>query len=79
MSNEPVVNHSDKWHQDPQTGEVYFTLTNNSERTEDQEDAANPMFVGIQHPVAWPEGSADDHPRSSLVVVTRDEGGVIGA
>jgi hypothetical protein len=37
------------------------------------------MFVGIQHPNAWPANSAEGHPRSSVVVVTRDEGGVIGA
>ncbi|GGY75323.1 PhoX family protein [Marinobacter zhanjiangensis] len=37
------------------------------------------MFVGIQHPVAWPEESAEGHPRSSCVVITRDDGGVIGA
>lgn len=37
------------------------------------------MFVGIQHPNAWPENSAAGHPRSSVVLVTRDEGGVIGA
>ncbi|SFR53029.1 hypothetical protein SAMN05216203_1180 [Marinobacter daqiaonensis] len=37
------------------------------------------MFLGIQHPVAWPAGSAEGHPRSSVVVVTRADGGVIGA
>lgn len=37
------------------------------------------MFVGIQHPNAWPADSADGHPRSSVVVISRDDGGVIGA
>ncbi|MFL1483637.1 PhoX family protein [Marinobacter sp. LN3S78] len=37
------------------------------------------MFVGIQHPESWPAGSAAGHPRSSAVLVTKDDGGVIGA
>ena len=40
------------------------------------------MFVGIQHPGErgdshWPEGG-DAVPRSAIVAVTRDDGGVIG-
>ena len=53
------------------------------------------MFVGIQHPgeapsgsndpanpkrfSSWPDGAAGGRPRSSLVVVTKDDGGVIGS
>lgn len=53
------------------------------------------MFVGIQHPgeapvgvndplqpkqfSSWPDGEAGGRPRSSLVVVTKDDGGVIGS
>jgi secreted PhoX family phosphatase len=53
------------------------------------------MFVGIQHPgeapvgvndpanpkqfSAWPDGAAGSRPRSSLIVVTKDDGGVIGS
>jgi uncharacterized protein len=52
------------------------------------------MFVGIQHPgeapsgvndplkpkqfSSWPDGEAGGRPRSSLLVVTKDDGGVIG-
>lgn len=52
------------------------------------------MFVGIQHPgeaptgvndpadpkrfSSWPEGAAGGRPRSSTVIVTKDDGGVIG-
>lgn len=52
------------------------------------------MFVGIQHPgeaptgvndpadpkrySSWPEGGAGSRPRSSTVIVTKDDGGVIG-
>lgn len=36
------------------------------------------MFVNIQHPgVNWPDGG-DTRPRSSTVIVTKDDGGVIG-
>jgi secreted PhoX family phosphatase len=53
------------------------------------------MFVGIQHPgeapsgandpadpkrySSWPDGEAGGRPRSSLLVVTKDDGGVIGS
>jgi secreted PhoX family phosphatase len=53
------------------------------------------MFVGVQHPGEapsgvndptnpkrysdWPDGSAGARPRSSLIVITKDDGGVIGS
>ncbi len=53
------------------------------------------MFVGIQHPgeapsgandptnpkqySSWPDGDQGQRPRSSLIVVTKDDGGVIGS
>ncbi|AHI28376.1 PhoX family protein [Marinobacter similis] len=38
------------------------------------------MFVNIQHPDAnWPFGAEGDHPRDATVIVTRNDGGVIGA
>ncbi len=53
------------------------------------------MFVGIQHPgeapsgrndpanpkrySSWPDGPSGGRPRSSLVVITKDDGGVIGS
>lgn len=44
--------------------------------TEDQ----RAMLVGIQHPgETWPNASRDGVPRSSVIVVTREDGGVIGA
>ena len=53
------------------------------------------MFVGIQHPgeapsrrersgeseaySSWPDGAAGGRPRSSCVVITKDDGGPIGS
>jgi Predicted phosphatase len=35
------------------------------------------MFVGIQHPGgSWPDGAG--LPRSAIVAVTRDDGGLVG-
>ncbi|WP_286220436.1 PhoX family protein [Marinobacter apostichopi] len=45
---------------DPNTGEVYFTLTNNSNRTEEQTDAANPQAENrTGHIIRWTEESSD--------------------
>ncbi|MDD9175184.1 PhoX family phosphatase [Aliivibrio sp. S2TY2] len=67
---------------DPKTGEVRRFLTGpiGCEITgltfsEDQKT----MFVGVQHPSGhFPEGG-DSKPRSTIVMVTKDNGGVIGS
>ncbi|NWO04801.1 MAG: PhoX family phosphatase, partial [Alteromonadaceae bacterium] len=46
---------------DPNTGEVYFTLTNNSQRTEEQVNAANPRANNrTGHIIRWRE-EGDNH------------------
>jgi len=46
---------------DPQTGEVYFTLTNNTRRMQTQVDMANPRAVNqFGHIIRWMEAN-DDH------------------
>jgi secreted PhoX family phosphatase len=45
---------------DPDTGEVYFTLTNNSKRTEEQVNAANPVANNqTGHIIRWREADND--------------------
>lgn len=51
---------------DPNTGEVYFTLTNNSQRTEAQIDAANPQAENrTGHIIRWTEAN-NDHAATSF-------------
>ena len=70
----------------PRVCEITGVFTTPDERT---------MFVGIQHPgeapsgvndpadpkrySAWPDGPAGGRPRSSLVVITKNDGGKIGS
>jgi secreted PhoX family phosphatase len=58
-------------------------------------DDETTMFVGIQHPgeaptgsnnpanpkrySSWPDGADGGRPRSSLIVITKDDGGQIGS
>jgi secreted PhoX family phosphatase len=45
---------------DPQTGEVYFTLTNNTRRMQTQVDMANPRAVNqFGHIIKWTEAGGD--------------------
>ena len=67
---------------DPDTGEVRRFLTGpiGSEVTgltfsEDQKT----MFVGIQHPTGHFPAGGDSKPRSTIVMITKDDGGVIGS
>jgi len=62
---------------DPASGEVYFTLTNNSQRLEDQTDAANPRALNLHgHIIRWRE-NGDDHAATGfewdLFVIAGDE------
>ncbi|WP_372966041.1 PhoX family phosphatase [Marinobacter sp.] len=51
---------------DPNSGEVYFTLTNNSKRTEEQLNAANPVANNINgHIIRWTE-AGNNHTATSF-------------
>jgi secreted PhoX family phosphatase len=70
----------------PKVCEITGVFTTPDEKT---------MFVGIQHPgeapsgvndplnpkrySSWPDGEEGERPRSSLIVITKDDGGVIGS
>ena len=67
---------------DPMTGEVRRFLTGpiGSEVTgltfsEDEKT----MFVGIQHPTGHFPAGGDNKPRSTIMAITKDDGGVIGS
>ncbi len=68
---------------DPSTGHIrrFMTGPNGCEITgicfaEDQRT----MFIGVQHPTkAWPNAEKDGVPRSSVIAIRRDDGGIIGA
>lgn len=67
----PVTREIKRFFVGPQGCEVTGVVTTPDSKT---------MFVNIQHPEKdWPFGTEGDHPRDAVVIVTRDDGGVIGA
>jgi len=67
----PVTREIKRFFVGPQGCEVTGVVTTPDSKT---------MFVNIQHPKKdWPFGTEGDHPRDAVVIVTRDDGGVIGA
>ena len=83
---DPVTKETRRFLVGPNVCEVTGVFVTPDERT---------MFVGIQHPgeapigrnsasepkrySSWPDGEEGERPRSSLVVITKDNGGVIGS
>jgi secreted PhoX family phosphatase len=83
---DPVTKETRRFLVGPKGCEVTGAFATPDERT---------MFVGIQHPgepptgnndpanpkqySSWPDGAAGGRPRSALLVVTKDDGGVIGS
>ncbi len=83
---DPVTRETRRFLTGPNVCEVTGVMVTPDEKT---------MFVGIQHPgespgsrndaaapkrySSWPEGEAGGRPRSALVVITKDDGGVIGS
>jgi len=71
---------------DPATGEIRRFLTG-PKQAEVTGLTWSPdrrtMFVGIQHPGErgeghWPDGGESSTPRSSIIAITRDDGGLVG-
>jgi uncharacterized protein len=83
---DPVTRETRRFLVGPRQAEITGAFVTPDERT---------MFVGIQHPgeptselsdpanpkafSAWPEGAAGSRPRSSCIVITKDDGGPIGS
>lgn len=83
---DPVSRETRRFLQGPNVCEITGVSVTPDERT---------MFVGIQHPgeaptgandpanpkrySSWPDGAAGGRPRSSCIVITKDDGGVIGS
>lgn len=83
---DPVTRETRRFLVGPNVSEITGVFVTPDEKT---------MFVGIQHPgeaptgvnspanpkrySSWPDGAAGGRPRSSLVVVTKDDGGVVGS
>ena len=83
---DPVSRETRRFLTAPNVAEVTGVFVTPDERT---------MFVGIQHPgeapsgandpanpkrySSWPDGASGGRPRSSLVVITKDDGGEIGS
>lgn len=66
---------------DPRTGEIrrFFTGARDCEVTGvDMTPDGRTLFVNVQHPGgSWPDGG-DRRPRPATVIITRDDGGLIG-
>jgi len=67
---------------DPVTGEIRRFLTGpiGSEVTGlTFSDDQKTMFIGIQHPTGHFPAGGDNKPRSTVVMITKDNGGIIGS
>ncbi len=71
LCGDPVTGHIRRFMVGPQGCEITGITFSDDLRT---------AFVGIQHPDnAWPNAAKDGVPRSSIVVIRREDGGLIGA
>lgn len=68
---DPVTGHIRRFMVGPKQCEITGLTFTNDHRT---------AFVGIQHPkTAWPNADRDGVPRSSVIAISREDGGIIGA
>ncbi|WP_119393287.1 PhoX family protein [Salinibius halmophilus] len=68
---DPVTGHIRRFLVGPQGCEVTGIAFSKDQRT---------AFVGIQHPTeGWPNTAKDGAPRSAVIAITKDDGGIIGA
>jgi secreted PhoX family phosphatase len=68
---DPTTGHIRRFMVGPRGCEITGITFSNDQRT---------VFVGIQHPnEAWPNAAEDGVPRSSVIAIRRDDGGIVGA
>jgi secreted PhoX family phosphatase len=68
---DPVTGHIRRFLVGPQECEITGCAFSNDQRT---------LFIGIQHPgVGWPNADKDGVPRSAVVAIRKEDGGVIGS
>ena len=68
---DPVSGHIRRFMVGPNGCEITGITFSNDQRT---------VFVGIQHPSnAWPNADKDGVPRSSVIAIRREDGGIVGA
>lgn len=71
LVSDPTTGHIRRFMVGPRSCEITGITFANDQRT---------VFVGIQHPGdAWPNAAKDGVPRSSVIAIRRDDGGIIGA
>lgn len=71
LCGDPVTGHIRRFMVGPQGCEITGITFSDDHRT---------VFVGIQHPGnTWPNADKDGVPRSSIVAIRREDGGIIGA
>ncbi|TCS43288.1 PhoX family protein [Reinekea marinisedimentorum] len=68
---DPVTGHIRRFMVGPKSCEVTGITFSNDQRT---------LFVGIQHPgEAWPNAEKDGVPRSAIIAIRKEDGGIIGS
>jgi secreted PhoX family phosphatase len=68
---DPTTGHIRRFMVGPQGCEITGITFSNDQRT---------VMIGIQHPgTAWPNADKDGVPRSSVIAIRREDGGIIGA
>lgn len=68
---DPVTGHIRRFMTGPKGCEITGITFSNDQRT---------AFVGIQHPnESWPNAAEDGVPRSAVIAIRREDGGIIGA
>lgn len=71
LCGDPVTGHIRRFMVGPRGCEITGITFSNDQRT---------VFIGIQHPNdAWPNAKSDGVPRSAVIAIKKDDGGIIGS